>query len=351
MTSAHPYAALPSEAFWRPAVADLHPLDVGELFEPKFAIGPDTRIALAGSCFAQHLGRFLKDNGYRTVDAEPPPPLLDPADHATFGFDTYSARYGNVYSARQLLQLFERAAGTLVPIDEAWTDGERWYDPYRPTIEPRGFASLEELRRCRTAHLSAVERILPETDVFVFTFGVTEAWRNKWDGVVYPSCPGTIHGDFDVDDHEFVNFSYPDVLADFEAFVALARGVNPALEFVVTVSPVPLTATASGRHVLTASMASKSILRAVAGELSNRYDCIDYFPSYEMIAAPSMRGMFFNPDMRTVTRRGVAHVMNAFADAHRAVAACALDAPDADDQASSADDAMCEEAILSSFVQ
>jgi len=347
----HPYVGLPRSAYWKQAVSEVSPLHLDGLYEPRFTIDGDTRISAAGSCFAQHIGRQFKLRGFRFMDFEPPPPLLDPADYPAYSFDLFSARYGNLYSARQLVQLFERAAGEFTPLDGAWSestpDGERWYDPYRPIVEPRGFGSLEELERSRAAHLDAVARILPSTDVFVFTFGLTEAWRNTADGAVYPTCPGTIHGEYDAAAHEFVNFSYPEVLADFEAFLARARAVNPAMRFLVTVSPVPLTATASGRHVLSATMASKSILRAVCAELYNRYDYVDYFPSYELVAAHPMRAMFFDPNLRTVAPRGVAHVMDTFFAAHPSPGPAA--AAPAAASAAAEDDAVCDEAILETF--
>jgi len=343
----HPYLGLPQSAYWKQAVSDVSPLQFEGLYEPRFTIDGDTRISAAGSCFAQHIGRQFKLRGFRFMDLEPPPDLLDPDDYSRFGFDLFSARYGNVYSTRQLVQLFARAAGEFAPIDDAWTDGTRWYDPYRPIVEPHGFASREELLLARAAHLAAADRILPQTDVFVFTFGLTEAWRNTDDGAVYPSCPGTIHGEYDDARHEFVNFTYPEVLADFETFRERALRQNPAMRFVITVSPVPLTATASGNHVLSATMTSKSILRAVCAELYNRHDDVDYFPSYELVSSHPMRAMFFDPNLRTVAPKGVAHVMDTFFAAHPAPVEPPAAAPAAsveDDE-----DAICDEAILETF--
>ncbi|MEV8360056.1 GSCFA domain-containing protein [Microbacterium sp. NPDC076895] len=270
----------------------------------------------AGSCFAQHIGKQFKRRGYRYIDAEPAPPLLAQSDLHTFGYDIYSARYGNIYSARQLVQTFARARGDFSPTDDYWTDGERFYDPFRPTIEPLGYESLEELHRHRRSHLQAVGTLLPQADLFVFTFGLTEAWENTEDGAVYPTCPGTHHGEFDESKHRFVNFRFSEVLQDFEDFMDYARSVNPQMRFLLTVSPVPLVATASGNHVLTATYESKSILRAVCGELHAKYDYVDYFPSYELVSSHPVRALGYEPNLRTVSAAGVAHVMGVFFSAH-----------------------------------
>ena len=39
---------------------------------------------------------------------------------------------------------------------------------------------------------------------------------------------------------------------------------------------------------------------------------LDYFPAYELIAAPPYKGMFYEANMRTVSKAGVTFVMDAF---------------------------------------
>jgi hypothetical protein len=90
------------------------------------------------------------------------------------------------------------------------------------------------------------------------------------------------------------------------------KTINPKLKIILTVSPVPLTATNSGKHVLIATMQSKSILRAVAGQLSDEYSYIDYFPSYEIINSAVFKGVFFEPNQRNVNPHGVSFVMDHF---------------------------------------
>ena len=79
-----------------------------------------------------------------------------------FGYEIFSARYGNVYTVRQLLQLFERAFEGRVPAEDVWVQEGRWYDPYRPAIEPDGFATEEEFRAARRTHMAAVRRVFTD---------------------------------------------------------------------------------------------------------------------------------------------------------------------------------------------
>lgn len=345
--AANPYATQPSRAFWRSAVSDLSPIEMDGVYEPRFPITHETRISAAGSCFAQHIARQFKARNYRFTDVEPAPPFLDAETADSFGYGQYSARYGNVYSIRQLLQLFARAEGSMDPEDHVWLKDGRAYDPFRPTIQPGGFASLAEMEADRDYHLDQVQTLLGQTDLFVFTFGLTEAWVNKRDGAVLPSCPGTHAGTFDPSTYVFRNFRFTEVLQDAEAFIALARKHNPDMRFIFTVSPVPLTATATDQHVLAATTYSKSVLRAVCGELAMAHDFVDYFPSYELVASHPMRGIFYRPNMRNVADQGVARVMDIFFAAHGDTGAPAADGTAPQDVPDH--DPACDEEILEFF--
>jgi hypothetical protein len=126
------------------------------------------------------------------------------------------------------------------------------------------------------------------------------------------------------------------------------RPSHACVRFLLTVSPVPLTATASGQHVMVATMQSKSVLRAAASEMVARRDDVDYFPSYELIAGFQSEGRHFDENLRTVRRTGVEHVMRHFARglgqdiALPPVAAPVVKASVADP----ADELVCEEVLL-----
>ncbi len=314
----HPYASLPPEAFWRSAVAERNPLEWANLYVPRFEIAPRTRISTLGSCFAQHLRRQLLARGYNYQDFEPAPPALPEQLRPGFGYELFSARTGNIYTARQLLQLFQEAFGKRAPALAPWAQANgRFIDPLRPSIEPEGAGSAKELRRLRVKqHLAAVRELFLQSEVLVFTLGLTEAWSSRADGTVLPVCPGVAGGRFDAAEHAFHNFSFGEVFADMTALIKAARVRNPALNILLTVSPVPLTATASDQHVLVATTYSKSVLRAVCGELRQRFDFVDYFPSYELVTAPAARGVHYEPNQRSISSAGVRMGMEHFFSAY-----------------------------------
>ncbi len=308
----HPYETLPEDRFWRTGVAERDALQITGLWKPKHEIRRRTRIVTAGSCFAQHFAKALVARRYRWLDYEPGPAGLTPEQRKDYHYGTFSFRTGNIYTPRMLLQWLTWALTDVEPPGEVWEKDGRYYDPCRPGVEPGGFASAEELYASRRDTLHAIAEAVRGAHVFVFTMGLTEAWVNKDSGVEYAVCPGTVAGQFDGAVHQFVNHRFAALLADMTAALQLMFGANRRLVVLLTVSPVPLTATASDQHVLTATSQSKSVLRAVAAELTLTQARVDYFPSYEIITHPAYKGRFFAPNLRSVLAEGVDHVMAQF---------------------------------------
>lgn len=311
--SAHPYLSLPDRAFWRRAIASLSPAQVDPVGLFDLQIDQATKVATAGSCFAQHIARHLRGSGYHHYVVEPGHPILPDTVREEYGYGLFSCRYGNIYTARQLLQLIRRAYGEFTPHDDMWTKGSDVVDPFRPTIQPGGFESDAEMRLDRTHHLAAVRHMFETLDVFVFTLGLTECWRSRDDGAVFPLCPGVEGGIFDVDRYEFYNQTVHDVIADLSEFRQALAAVNSRARIVFTVSPVPLVATAEpGQHVLSATTYSKSVLRVAAETLRARFANVQYFPAYEVISGGYNRGAYYASDLRNVLEVGVSHVMRLF---------------------------------------
>lgn len=307
----HPYTGLPDERFWSRAVAQPAPGHVDPVLRGQ-RIEPHHRVATLGSCFAQHLSRHIQASGLHYFVAEPAPGGLDAAAARQQQFGVFSARYGNVYTVRQALQLYDRAFGHFQPQETVWQRDGRFVDPFRPQVEPDGFDSPEAVAEAAQAHLGCVREVFTRADWLVFTLGLTEAWRSRVDGAVYPLAPGVAGGDYLPQRHEFVNFTAAEVSADLTALVDRIGRVNPAVRILLTVSPVPLIATWEDRHVLVSTCYSKAALRVAADEAERRHGNVTYFPSYEIITSPAAGGRYYADDLRQVTDVGVRHVMRMF---------------------------------------
>lgn len=310
-----PYADQPEHAFWR-AATNAPPPNAVALYKPKFEIEKSDRIATAGSCFAQHVTTRLKARGFSVLDKEPAPDWLTDAEANAYGYRMYSARYGNVYTARQLRQLVDGAFGRFRPERWIWPKGERWIDGLRPNVEPEGLERPDDVEAMRADHLAKVRELFEETDVFIFTLGLVEAWRDKASGTAFPIAPGVLGGVYDPDEYDLHVARYADVYDDLNAVRSVLKAANANARVILTVSPVPLTATATVDHVVSATTHAKSTLRAVAGDFAADHADVAYFPSYETIASHWTKGVFYDHNLRTITPAGVDAAMGPFFAAH-----------------------------------
>ncbi len=307
----HPYAQGDSRQFWNRAMTAVAPGQIDPVV-PGLRIAPHEAVATLGSCFAQHIARHLQRSGctYHVTETAPAELSAEAAQARQFGL--FSARYGNVYTVRQALQLFDRAFGHFQPQAQAWAHGQRFVDPFRPQVEPGGYASEAEVLAARDPHLACVRRLFETSAWLVFTLGLTETWRDRRDGAVFPLAPGVAGGHYDPTQIEFVNFDIDTTRQDLAALIERVHGVNPGCRWVLTVSPVPLMATFEPRHVWTSTTASKAVLRVAADEAERRFEHVHYFPSYEIITSPAAGSRYSADDLRQVTDTGVQHVMRLF---------------------------------------
>lgn len=311
----NPYSFLPDHRFWRKAVTSTPPFAIDPIIhEPPFVITTQDRVATGGSCFAQEIAHSLQQSGYHYYLAEQPPAGMSAQEALRRNYSMYSCRYGNVYTTAQLLQLIDRAYGRFTPQLDVWNRPEdgRFVDPFRPRIEPDGFATAEEMRADRETHFAAVRHMLETMDVFVFTFGHTETWRHKPDGAILQLAPGVAGGEWDPNVFEFYNMTVSEVVRDFLASVDRIREVNARARIVLSVSPVGIIATYEDRHVIESNSVVKSILRAAADEVVRARPNIAYFPSYDLATVSPNVPMFYREDTRRINPYGVDRAMRMF---------------------------------------
>ncbi len=342
------YSHLPPQNFWRTAVSEKSIFNVERFYTRKFDITREDRIAAAGSCFAQHVSANMRRRGFNIIDVEPAPDFLSASEARDLGYGIYSARYGNIYTVRQMLQLIADANGGTVRDEDFLEKNGRFIDLLRPNTEPKGFESLEEARYVRLDHLEKVKELYSNADLVVFTLGLTEAWEHKSSGTVYPLLPDTLT-DQDSGNYVFHNFTYPEIAADIRTLRLELQAMSPGVRMLLTVSPVPLTATASKNHVMVATTYSKSVLRAICGGMEAECADVDYFPSYEVISTSLSRGVFYEPNLRNVNQTGVNTAMGLFFAEHDREPAAARPAAKAKVSDEEEDEVVCEEIMLEAF--
>lgn len=273
----HPYLGLPDHQFWKNEPAIRNPLLFDPVVRTSFTLTAADAIVTAGNCFAQHVAKHLSCSGFGVLVTERAHPIVPAGIAAECNYGMFSARYGNIYTARQLHQLLLRAFGEFTPIEGAWRGkGGSFVDPLRPQIQPGDFASEAELQDDCARHLAAVRAAVEGLTVFVFTRGLTEAWEDVRDGTVFPLAPGVAGGVFRAQDFRFHNFDVAETAEDLRWSLELIRARNPAARFIVTVSPVPLNATAEDRHAWVSTTLSKAVLRVAAEQVCAALSLCDY---------------------------------------------------------------------------
>jgi hypothetical protein len=313
MAKKHPYVGMPDYQFWKHEPGITNPALFDPITHISFTIGKDDPVVTAGSCFAQHVAKYLAKSGFNFLVTETAHPIIHAEVAERFNYGAFTARYGNIYTARQLKQLLQRAYGQLEPIESIWrTRDGQIVDPFRPQIQDGGFISEAELLSDRQVHFQALRKAVESMSVFVFTLGLTESWVDARDGAVFPLAPGVAGGIFDETQFEFKNFDADEIVADMQWSIDFIRRINPGVKFLITVSPVPLNATAVDRHVFVSTTYSKAVLRVAAEKICGTNTLCDYFPSFEIITSPYARGEYFGADCRDVTEQGVHQVMSTF---------------------------------------
>jgi tetratricopeptide (TPR) repeat protein len=237
-----------------------------------------------GSCFAREIRFALGREGLRTgpdfqsvsvnkkrcrVSQLPEFPHLD---------------YFNSFTIRQEL---ERASGQWKqPLDDYWIVrrnlfGERecFQDPYKSVT----FGNTPENLRDVVEHVNnVIDKGLRESSVFFFTFGMVEVFRKLDDGRI--ACQKPIFGGGGGEKETSMHLSnFAENLENLEAIRDIIKSVNPEANIIMTVSPVPLERTFSGRDIIVANSEGKSTLRAVLGEFTRIHDDVIYFPSFEIV--------------------------------------------------------------------
>lgn len=304
----HPYRHMEKQAFWKKAVSNSFSNEMLVQDTPLLKRGE--KFGSAGSCFAGNIIPYLTAAGFEYVKHNNQPNSDNISYVENFNYHLFSAAYGNLYTAQHLLQILLEATGEFTPSIDRWYDGERVIDPYRPGLKYTASSDVE-FDLLKKDYLNSVIRAFREMDVFVFTLGLTEAWICELDDSVFPACPGTISGKFDPAIHKFKNYSVSEIVTAMQLAFSILRKINPELKIIVTVSPVPLVATATGNHVVNATMYSKSVLRVAAEEICRQCAYAKYFPSFEIVTGPQAPDSYFEANKRDVSNEAITAVMDA----------------------------------------
>jgi len=262
-------------------------------FEPGFSLTPGEKVFTIGSCFARNIEKALASRGFDVVTRR----ILEEAETTNM----FRANILNNYGVPSILNEFVWAFDENHSFDPDVNLFElfpgRFTDIHLPaSIKPAGFEETLERRKV----ITQIVREAAECRIVVMTLGLIEVWFDKTSGLYLNYSPRRALVAKNPDRFELHVLSYGETIATLHKIIALLKtSCREDQKILLTVSPVPLTATYSGRDVLVANAVSKSVLRAAADEIVNAYDHIDYFPSYESVTL-SDRQAAWEDDQRHV---------------------------------------------------
>lgn len=277
-----------SASFFRGETTNFYPSDkslertgvVGEYFAKGWMpterfVTKATPIVAFGSCFAENISRFLHKAGFN---------VLTKRDNLAY----VSSMGDGMVNTFAIRQQFEWAWLNKTPQADLWHGYDAAEFGYDDTVRER------------------TKALFDEAELFIITLGLSEVWYDEPTGEVF--WRAVPKDKYDPSRHKFRVTTHAENLENLRAIHALIRRFRPDATVLLTVSPIPLTATFRPVTCLSANAVSKAILRAAADEFLREAVPNDpklfYFPSYDIV----MYG--FNHQWQDDRRHVYSHVLD-----------------------------------------
>lgn len=286
---------------------------------PEFSLPKTAKVFTIGSCFAIEIRKRLKEKGfnvspdYTNLQLGPDVVFGKYPEKDTLAYYTTASiaqeitrcLHGHHYEQNDFLKIESPVnyfAGRL-------KQNIVYQDPYRRDV----YAATPDRIQSFSAEISnEIRRSLVESDVVVITLGLTEAWKNKNNGLYVCKCPVNDH-DPEWDTVSYHPLSYEENKTYLTQTIDTLLAFNPNVRIFLTVSPVPLGKTFSGKDVTVANLTGKATLRACAAEMIEKYkEHVFYWPSFEYTFGKDV----YEADGRHVRPEVVENIVNTFSQAY-----------------------------------
>jgi hypothetical protein len=243
---------------------------------PRFSLAKGTSIFTLGSCFARSLEEKMPEFSLPTRGLAVPSAERPGRPNGIL----------NEYNPGTICQRVEYAVkrasfGDLCIAPE----GGGYIDLLLPEyVTPAGKTRLLE----RRAEIENLYTALSRSDCVFIALDQVEAWYDGAAGLYLNRIPPAEFLLADRARFEMHILGVHETQILLERMIDALRSVGVS-KILLTVSPVPLAATYSGRDCAMANVHSKSVLIVAAQAVSQLYPEVDYFPGYEIVlsAGPS----------------------------------------------------------------
>ncbi len=254
--------------------------------EPKngsFEINHQTAVFCLGSCFSDVIGGYLSENKFNC--------LVNP--------------FGTVFNIKSIEKLFDYSLGLKNIDDQLFTSNDEVYFHHDFHSEIRA-TSAEVLKilieeKCRLAG-----NFLKKADVIVITLGTSWVYQNIEKQNIVSNChkkPSSFFEKRLLDINEQLHI--------FGNIFKNLKKINPKVKFLLTVSPVRHT-----KDSLELNAVSKSYLRSVTYELTQKFQDVEYFPAFEIMTDDLRDYRFYKEDLIHPTEVAEKYILGKFSDRH-----------------------------------
>jgi hypothetical protein len=292
---------------WKEAKNRLTPEAWPEI-TPSFKINKNDKIFTIGSCFARNIEEHLEELGYNIpmTSFAVPKHEMGPTRRPNGILNKFSPAC--IFQELSWCEQIYSVGGKVSPNDIEHmlfeqNDGlviDLHIGGYIPVTKERALRRRQEIYDVFSQAFSS--------QVVIVTLGLIEAWYDTKENLVIQRYPHDIIQDAD-GRFKFIRFNYGACYDQVQNTISLIRKHAPGCKFLITTSPIPLKQTFTDEDVIVANTYSKSVLRAVCGEIVEKNKLVDYFPSYENVMMT--RGSdVYQEDLRQIKDTFIAQIAN-----------------------------------------
>lgn len=265
---------------------------------PSFHLYPGSTIFTIGSCFARNVERHLEALGFEV------PMRKFLAENATLQpLNDYElvTKYTppSIYQELVWTKRIRDRDGIVTDkdIEPFLLDlgNGRFLDLQRRYQGEFG-ASREEVLALRRILYGVFEKAF-DCDAVIVTLGLIECWLDTKTGQ-YVEFSDNLTQHADKSRFVFRRLTFQEAYEFTRNSIDLL-GADGKRNVLLTASPVPIMRTFTGDDVIIANTYSKSVLRAVAGQIAEEYPNVDYLPGYEAVMLTKQANVW-SDDLRHV---------------------------------------------------
>lgn len=243
-------------------------------------IGLRDCILTTGSCFADQFGQWMKNNKFDL--------LVNP----------FGTTYNPISIHKNLLDSLTLSFDEQLFVDRSGI----WY---HFNFNSKWWGTEKQALKTSIHHIQQqVFQRINKMNVLIITYGTAWVYHHKKQNCIVANCHKIPATEF-----EKQLLRVEDITASFGELYTSLQKLRPGVRIIVTVSPV--------RHMkdtLVLNSVSKASLRLACHALTNQFENVEYFPSYEIMMDDLRDYRFYDRDKIHPTEEALDYISGKFSD-------------------------------------